>query len=612
MGKQRNRLWLAVLLGLPGLLVIGMAVFALQLGIDNNNEWGKGRYALLAAGGLLVFAALVVQNHRRVQGFLAQTSALLVHTYDKVNRWPAVCAWRARYHRLMGALRDMGLVKFVSAAVMRVKNTAFMRYFRASKMRMIWLLAFAGAVIVMGIQFKVATGGKHALTFYHNELTEALLQGQIHLLETPDPMLAALDDPYEPSSREGLNVKWDATYYGGKYYLYFGPTPALVGAVMRPFFNNGTSDLALVLMFSLGTFVFSVLLIIAIWQKFFSKLPVWTIIPGIFVMGLANPMVWVLSRPSIYEASILGGQCFLSGGLYFAFTAPDKDKTVVWKLAITGVLWSLAVGARASLAVAIFFLALMICWRIFQQATRERIFRRAAYAILALGIPLFLGAVSLSWYNYARYDSIFETGHRYQLGRDNNKVLYEKGAVINSEYIIPNAYAYLIRPPDWEAAYPYVTAPWVKDTSWPYFIHLPPYFSYTEPVTGLLATTPYAWLSVIPFLAIVGRGVIGQAAARQPRIPGCIEEHRKPVNWMILWIGGAAFCEFGIVAMFFTSAMRYLVDVIPSLIILSTIGFWLVCRALVSRYFLRKVWFLTVSLAALISSAIGVLIEVNR
>jgi hypothetical protein len=36
-------------------------------------------------------------------------------------------------------------------------------------------------------------------------------------------------------------------------------------------------------------------------------------------------------------------------------------------------------------------------------------------ALLAFGAPLVFGAIALGWYNWARFDSPFEFGMRYQL-----------------------------------------------------------------------------------------------------------------------------------------------------------------------------------------------------
>jgi len=46
-----------------------------------------------------------------------------------------------------------------------------------------------------------------------------------------DPRLAALPNPYDPNARAALFYPWDASYFGGHYYLYHSALPVLLGYV---------------------------------------------------------------------------------------------------------------------------------------------------------------------------------------------------------------------------------------------------------------------------------------------------------------------------------------------------------------------------------------------
>src|SRR6187455_485414 len=65
-------------------------------------------------------------------------------------------------------------------------------------------------------------------TNYYDLQANAFLHGQLALEVEPDPALLALENPYEPADRENIPVLWDATLYQGKYYLYWGPVPAVL------------------------------------------------------------------------------------------------------------------------------------------------------------------------------------------------------------------------------------------------------------------------------------------------------------------------------------------------------------------------------------------------
>ena len=46
----KNKCWMMLILAVAGLLLVMAAIFARQVGLDNNDHWGIGRYLLAAAG----------------------------------------------------------------------------------------------------------------------------------------------------------------------------------------------------------------------------------------------------------------------------------------------------------------------------------------------------------------------------------------------------------------------------------------------------------------------------------------------------------------------------------------------------------------------------------
>ena len=64
-------------------------------------------------------------------------------------------------------------------------------------------------------------------------LATAFEHGSFSLEAKPNPALLALPDPYDPSARAGINYPKDFSLYKGRYYLYFGPVPALILAIFK-------------------------------------------------------------------------------------------------------------------------------------------------------------------------------------------------------------------------------------------------------------------------------------------------------------------------------------------------------------------------------------------
>ena len=152
-------------------------------------------------------------------------------------------------------------------------------------------------------------------TNYFDLQANAFAKGQLELDVTPDPALLAFTDEslYEPENRIGIPALWDATLYKGKYYLYWGPAPALLLAMVKPFYKPDVGDRLLVLIFLAGTLLFLNLIILALRKRYFAQIPNWAVVLAIAFAGLVNPMPYVLVEGRIYEAAIVAAQFFLMG-----------------------------------------------------------------------------------------------------------------------------------------------------------------------------------------------------------------------------------------------------------------------------------------------------------
>jgi len=105
-----------------------------------------------------------------------------------------------------------------------------------------------------------------------------------------------------------------------------------------------------------GTLIFTGLLLDKIRRKIFNDTVTWLSYFLIGVAGIINPVLWLLSRPAVYEAAIAGGQFCLMGGLYLILEAFDHPKirrpllVFKWDIPIRGrpVRYSLALAAAWS------------------------------------------------------------------------------------------------------------------------------------------------------------------------------------------------------------------------------------------------------------------------
>jgi hypothetical protein len=469
---MRIRIFTNLFLGALAAAMIAVAVFAVQLGIDADTEWGPSRRILLVSGLLLLAAALSAQI---LHAFRVASNALMkmlnniirtalgVPFIDESLKTTARVVSngrvRLREHRAMMFLR-CNVVEPSRRFKSKVAELSPVAFFTTSKPRSIYLLFSVIFVLIASLYLWLVSVGFITAwprtTDYYSMLGEAFLEGKTHLLVEPDPRLLELSDPYEYEQRKTISQIWDASFYDGKYFLYWGPIPGLVTAFVKGTSGICLGDQHLTFIFDLGIFVFGAFILMAIYRRYFYDLPLWTLIPGVLLIGLANPLPWLLSRPAVYEAAIASGQFFLLGGFYWALTAFGDEDVKPNRLLLAGVFWSLAVGSRTSLIFAVAVFTAFTVLRIGIVGKRSFKWVDVVRPTFSLLMPLILGAVLYAWYNYDRFGDILEFGHKYQLSRMNLNALYEY--VLSIVYVPPSAFDYLLNPFRSLRVFPYVKA----------------------------------------------------------------------------------------------------------------------------------------------------------
>jgi hypothetical protein len=442
-------------------------------------------------------------------------------------------------------------------------------------------------------------------TNYFDLQAQGYLKGQLSLPVQPDPRLLAMANPYLYRARGNLPVFWDASLYHGHYYLYWGPTPALIAAAVKLVHPLEVSDAALVFIFETATLIFGALLFTRVRQQLFPNLPGWIILPPLVMFGFANPVLYILNRPSVYEAAITGGQAFLIAGLLFAFRAIDVEPIRIRHLALAGVCWAFSFGSRQDLIPAIAFLSIGMAIYLLKFTPKELRIR----AIIALGFPLVLGVLGLGGYNLARFGSILETGHRYQL--TGLALPADPGLVLSPLYIPPNLYSYLFRPNQISLVFPFLSAPKVKPGQLPLFIHRPPAYYYAEPVSGMLWTLPFSIFSLFP-LFFGGWSLVWSAI----RVKRCWAPRPSPLpaagqrlfRWLFAGVAGTILLNGGLLLIYISASMRYELDLLPAIAILAGLGFAWGYQALHPYPKLRKAYVFIALILMLYTLTTGLLL----
>jgi hypothetical protein len=370
----------------------------------------------------------------------------------------------------------------------------------------------------------------------------------------------ALPNPYDPAARSGVDFPLDFSLYRGRFYLYFGPTPALILAAVKAIRPFQIGDQYVVFAAVYGIFLLESLLLTRIWRRFFAGVRLWAFPVALLAIGLTSPFTWILAVPKIYGAAITTGQFFFLGGLLAAFIALDGALSPNRVLVLAGVCLAAAVSSRITQIVPAGFLATMVLIGIINNYSRSGMRTESMRATLAFALPLALGAAGLGWYNWARFGNVFETGISYQL---TGVPLRQIGpGVYSPAFILQNLYIYLFNAPELKFAFPYLRPMHGPLSSILTGFPLPKIY-FSQEITGVFYSAPLV--------------VLALTASKGP-IRDVGDDYQRSAQWLTAALWGSFFSGFGLCLLFFWSSERYFGDFLPALLLLAAMGFWQLCR----------------------------------
>lgn len=407
-----------------------------------------------------------------------------------------------------------------------------------------WLVALLVAGIV-GFYFWTVTPESPRLlvakdsSSYYSLLVRGFLKGQLSLDVPDDPVLATLANPYDPGQRAGHGLH-DASYYKGKFHIYFGITPVLV--LFLPFklltgwFIN---DNLAVLIFAVAGFLVSVALLRAIARKHFAGAGAGLQLAGVLVLGLATMVPALLRRPAVWEVPISCGYLFFMLTLYCLWRAMDRSGLKKW-MVLASFAMGLCIGARPVYLPGSIVLLAPLAWA--AQAGGRGWWRRRNWwglAVCAVG-PILAVGLGLALYNYLRFDNPLEFGQTYQMAGDD----ITKLKLFSSGYFFYSLRIYLFSTPGLTPYFPFLTV-----------ITVPP-----APAGQLGVENPYGLLPGMPWvlLAFIGLGLALRA--------------RDAVGWWCVAVWAGVVATAGLVFCFAGATGRYQVDFTPGLVLLGAVG----------------------------------------
>jgi prepilin-type processing-associated H-X9-DG protein len=438
-------------------------------------------------------------------------------------------------------------------------------------------LALAGLAGIAVLYLFLSTAG--TLTKFPNlpnehygRLAVAFADGHTDLIEHPDGSVSGDDAMFERY--------WDLSLHDGKLYLYWGPVPALIGAALLRAFGAHPSDDQLTFVFALVRAVFGAMILVRAKRTLFRAQPWWPTSLGIVTLVVGAPLTLIFARSVVYEAAIMGAQCFLVVGTYVAFVALTTTRRSVGTpllLFTASLCWTLAFGCRASQVLASAALgAVTLAEAYVQTPARQRRRVLIGYS-LVLAVPMAVGGALLAGYNRVRFGSIFDTGLALQV----STLRYHSGL----RFIVPNIYCYSSQPPAFTREFPFLrVAPWDGFWLWKLLpdLSLDSADLDVEPNVGLLWSTPFYAFAVVSAIALARwsvRALGRRSLAAAAPIP--------VLGWLTACSLALGTLSFAPCLVSFISTVRYPMDVTAGLAFAATIGLTLLAARPVRSKALR-------------------------
>lgn len=414
---------------------------------------------------------------------------------------------------------------------------------------------------------------------YNNLLVNGLLKGQLSLDLPPDPFMESLANPYDPVQR-GNHGMHDASYYQGKYYIYFGITPVLLLFLPYHLLTGGyLGDHAAVLGFALMGFLVSCALLRSVIRACFPHTTLPVKLACVMALGLANMVPPLLRRPSMWEVPISCAYALFMLTLFCGWKAmAEKGNAWRWMLGAS-LAMGLCIGARTVYLPGAVMLLVPLAWGAGRIGRSFRRDRRWWALVAATLLPIMAVGAGLATYNHQRFGSPFEFGQTYQLsGVQEGKLDH-----LSPRYVPFNLKVYLFSTPGLSPYFPFLTV-----------INAP-----ARPPGQFGMENPYGIVPGVPWVLLAG-AALGLALKKRGRL-----------GWWCLAALAGTGATFGMLTLFGGNTGRYQVDFTPGLTLVAAVGFvWLADELGGSRW--RGPLIALAGLLAAWSAAFNILISLQH
>jgi hypothetical protein len=371
---------------------------------------------------------------------------------------------------------------------------------------------------------------------YNTEIVDAIIGGHTYLDIEPTEKFLALKNPYDWAERIAANVNppWDAAYYNGRFYYYYGIVPVLVLSLPTKLISGRyISTRVSVFIFSSLASLFLMLTWRRLVFRYMKKMPLGIYALGQLTVAMCSMLPFLVVHPTFYEVAISSALFFTALGLWLILGSPARNKQRWIEIAAGSLCMALAVGCRENYV----FFMLLIPVILFEELKKLWNDKKQFLVLCAsIAVPCVFVLSGLMWYNYIRFGSVLEFGYDYLITFFSMKARHLINPVAKLTKILVGFFCYIMPSFDISASFPFISLNKI-DTSMSYKSYL-----YVTPIFGLIAF-PVAWFTF-------GIGKVRQIIGKQ----------QKPFYYFLAIMICLGFLQIFIVVLSDTIVNRYTVD----------------------------------------------------
>ena len=285
-------------------------------------------------------------------------------------------------------------------------------------------------------------------TVYNKDFVEAITNGSFSLLKDPSDKFLELENPYDALARydveRDVDYIWDTALYNGKHYIYFGILPLLISFLPYYLITKKYLEIpAVVFIFSILIFILLKEILLKVLNRFYEKIPFKFVMYFLIILCSGSLILYANGMSRVYELVIIVGIYFVLQGIYFILKSTEEKNKYI-NIFLGSLFLALSVACRPTDLIASFLIVPYLLYLLIENIKHFKTSKLPLIKlIISVAIPYLVVGISLMWYNYVRFGSIFEFGAKYQLTITNMTTLGSRiwaipTGIITNFFSIPN------------------------------------------------------------------------------------------------------------------------------------------------------------------------------